>query len=429
MRIASIAFGTRGDVQPALALGRALQARGHQVRVVVSADFADDVRAAGLEATAAAVDVSRALTTRRGYDVIELGNGAGLLTLARTMKRLFALNGPMMMESVYQACKEIGAEAVIGSYTSDVYAVSVAQKLGIRHISTTLQPAPIATRSGAVTPSAPLPGGDSVLNLAFHKAMIEPFAWRLMSGPTNEFRRELLGLPSQSRRQYQRSLRRSPILQGFSPNVVPHPKDWPANIHTTGYWLLDHDLGWTPPAQLLDFLDAGEPPVFVGFGSMTYRDSAALTRLIVAAVTAAGRRAVIQSGWAQLGGQDAGPLPANVHVIGDASHRWLFHRVSAVVHHGGAGTTATGLRAGLPTVVVPHMGDQPYWGRRVASLGAGPRPISSAKLTAQNLAGAIRQATGDPVIRQRAADLGSRLRAEDGVGTAVTLIEKYLAEA
>lgn len=426
MRIAAIAFGTRGDVQPALALGRALKARGHQVRVVVSADFADDVRSAGLEVTAATVDFQRALTTRNGHDVIESGNGAGMLTLVRTMKRLFALNGPIMMESVLRACRD--ADAVISSYTSDVYTISVAEKLGIRHISTTLQPAPVATRSGSSTPSAPMGAGDSLVNLAFHKALIEPFAWRLMSGPTNEFRRDVLRLPEQSRREYQRTLLRSPILQGFSPNVVPHPKDWPANIHTTGYWMLDHDLDWTPPRELLEFLDDGEPPVYIGFGSMTTRDSAALTAMLVDAVKSVGRRAVIQSGWARLG-EGVGKLPSNIHVIDQASHRWLFHRVSAVVHHGGAGTLATGLRAGLPTVVVPHMGDQPFWGRRVAALGAGPKPIPSAKLTAKNLAEAIEEATSDPVIRQRAADLGSRLRAEDGVGTAVTLIEKYLAEA
>jgi len=427
MRIAAIAFGTRGDVQPALALGRALQARGHQVRVVVSADFADDVRAAGLEVAAANMDAQRALTTRRGHDVIESGNGAGMLTLVRTMKRLFELNGPIMMESAYRASAD--ADAVISSYTSDVYSISIAQKLGIRHISTTLQPAPVATRSGAATPNSPLGGGQSMANLAFHKALIEPFAWRLMSGPTNEFRRDVLRLPEQSRREYQRALLRSPILQGFSPNVVPHPKDWPANIHTTGYWLLDHDLDWAPPRDLLEFLDDGEPPVYIGFGSMTARDSAALTKMLVDAVTAAGKRAVIQSGWAKLGRLPEGKMPRSIHVIDQVSHRWLFHRVSAVVHHGGAGTTATGLRAGLPTVIVPHMGDQPFWGRRVAALGAGPKPISSAKLTSKNLAEAIDEATGDPVIRQRAADLGSRLRAEDGVGTAVTLIEKYLADA
>lgn len=426
MRIAAIAFGTRGDVQPALALGRALQARGHDVRVVVSADFADDVRAAGLEATAAAVDFRRALTTRRGHEIIESGNGAGMLTLVRTMKRLFELNGPIMMESVLRACRD--AEAVISSYTSDVYTISVAQKLGIRHISTTLQPAPVATRSGAATPSSRLVG-ESVMNLAFHKALIEPFAWRLMSGTTNEFRRDVLRLPEQSRREYQRALLRSPILQGFSPNVVPHPKDWPANIHTTGYWMLEHELDWAPPRDVLDFLDDGEPPVYIGFGSMVSRDPKALTQLLLDAVRATGRRAVIQSGWARLGEGFEDRLPKNVHLIDQASHRWLFHRVSAVVHHGGSGTTATGLRAGLPTVVVPHMGDQPFWGRRVAALGAGPKPIPSAKLTVKNLSEAIEKATGDPAIRQRAADLGSRLRAEDGVGTAVTLIEKHLAEA
>ncbi|MGH6655795.1 MAG: glycosyltransferase [Actinocrinis sp.] len=424
MRIAVIAFGTRGDVQPALALGRALQRRDHEVRMVVGADFAAEVRRCGLDAVLSPVDFRRMLTSSRGTDMVELGNGAGYRTFSRALKRLFVINGPALMDSVYRAAAD--ADAVISSFTSDVYAVSVAQKLGIRHISTALQPTPVATRSGAAAPSAPLAREESLINFAFHKAMIEPFAWRTMNRTTNEFRREVLGLPSQSRRRYQRAFRAAPILQGFSPSVVPHPKDWPATIHTTGYWFLDHDLGWTPPHDLLDFLDDGEPPVFVGFGSMTKRDGPALTRLVVDAVRDSGRRAILQSGWARLG--SGGRLPGNVYAIDDASHRWLFHRVSAVVHHGGAGTTAAGLRAGVPSVIVPHVADQPFWGRRVATLGAGPKPIPWAKLTSHGLAVAIRQATTDPGMRQRAADLGAKVRAENGVATAVTLIDRYLNE-
>lgn len=426
MRIAVIAFGTRGDVQPALALGLGLRKRGHEVRMVVGTDSTDEVRRCGLDAVTAPVDFRRTLTTRTGRDLVEHGNGAGFLIFARTLKRLFVINGPALMDTVFRAA--VGCDAVISSFTSTVYAVSVAQKLGIRHIGTALQPAPVATRSGPATPSAPLAGDDSLINLAFHKAMIEPFGWRTMNRTTNEFRREVLGLPAQSRRRFQRAYRADPILQGFSPSVVPHPKDWPATMHTTGYWFLDHDLGWSPPHDLLDFLDDGEPPVFIGFGSVMRSDPAALTRLLLEAVRESGRRAILQSGWARLD-SGAGRLPGSVYMLGDASHRWLFHRVSAVVHHGGAGTTASGLRAGVPNVIVPHMADQPFWGRRVAALGAGPKPVPAAKLTAHGLAEAIRQATGDPVMRQRATDLGAKLRAEDGVATAVTLVDRYLNEA
>lgn len=427
MKIASIAFGSHGDVLPALALGTALQDQGHQVRMVVGAEFTEVARKCGLEATPAAVDFQKMLASELGREMFESGNGATMLTFVRTMRRLFTQNGPALMEGVYRACTEIGADAVIGSYTSDIYAQAVAEKLGIAYISAPVQPAPLATRSGAAALTALLPNRESLVNLAFHKAMVEPFVWRIMKGPVNDFRRDVLGLPAWNNRSVQRLMRRTPILTGYSRHVVPQPKDWPDTVHTTGFWLLDRDLGFTMPDDLLKFLDDGEPPVFITFGTAIKRDSPALTKLLIDAVAASGRRAIVQFGLANAGENG---LPDNIyHLPGYVPFPDLFSRVAAVVHHGGAGTTSQVLLAGVPSVGIPHAGDQPFWARRVAALGAGPRPIPAAKLTADNLAHAIRQATGELAYRERSAALGAKIRTEDGIGTAVTLIDKYLTAA
>ena len=213
-------------------------------------------------------------------------------------------------------------------------------------------------------------------------------------------------------------------LMGYSRRIVPHPEDWPEKFYTIGYWFLEED-GWEAPAELLAFLEAGQPPISVGFGSMTGRDPKGLTELVVAAVERSGVRAVLLSGWAGLGEMD---LPESVFCLARAPHGWLFPRVAAVVHHGGAGTTAAGLRAGAPSVIVPHFADQPFWGRRVHALGAGPEPIARHKLTADGLAAAIREAVTNGAMRRRAQELATRIGEEDGVGTAVALISRYLGE-
>ena len=238
----------------------------------------------------------------------------------------------------------------------------------------------------------------------------------------NRFRCQTLDLPPQTLQDNRRGMRETLVVQGFSAHVVPHPRDWPANIHTAGYWFLD-EREWTPRQALLDFLQAGDPPVYIGFGSMTGRNPEALTHTLVAAATQSGQRAILQSGWSNLGQTD---LPPHIFLLDSAPHSWLFPRMSAVVHHGGAGTTAAGLRAGVPTIVVPHLADQPFWGARMAALGVGPQPIPRSKLTVENLAAAIRQATGDAGMRRRAATLSAHIRAEDGIGTAVALIDRHL---
>ena len=170
-----------------------------------------------------------------------------------------------------------------------------------------------------------------------------------------------------------------------------------------------------------DFLEAGSPPVYIGFGSMSSREPEATTRLVIEALRRVGQRAILLSGW---GGLQKTDLPDMVFMGESLPHAWLFPRVAAVVHHGGAGTTAAGLRAGVPSITVPFFGDQPFWGRRIAELGVGPEPIPRRRLTVERLASAIQQAVGDDGMRLRAAKLGARIRAEDGIAGAVEIIRQ-----
>jgi UDP:flavonoid glycosyltransferase YjiC (YdhE family) len=205
--------------------------------------------------------------------------------------------------------------------------------------------------------------------------------------------------------------------------VFPRPPHWPPWYHLTGYWLLDQSADWQPPAQLAEFLEAGPPPVSIGFGSMPMVDQERLTTIAVEALRQTGQRGLLLAGW---GGLGRGDLPDDVLRVDDVPHDWLFPRVAAAVHHGGAGTTAASLSAGVPTVTVPFITDQTYWGTRVAELGVGPPPIRPEHLTTARLTAAIRQVTTDQAMRERAANLGKQLKQEDGVACAVEIIEHYL---
>jgi UDP:flavonoid glycosyltransferase YjiC (YdhE family) len=192
----------------------------------------------------------------------------------------------------------------------------------------------------------------------------------------------------------------------------------------TGYWFLDEPADWQPPADLVRFLESGPAPVCVGFGSMVESDPARMTRVVLEALALSGQRAVLLSGW---GGMGDLALPETVYCLDSIPHGWLFPRVTAVVHHGGAGTTATALRAGVPSVVIPFFFDQPFWARCVEQIGAGVRCAASTRVTAEQLAAALDKVTTDTTLRQRAAALGEKIRAENGVGRAVAVIQDCLS--
>ncbi|MCE7983893.1 MAG: glycosyltransferase [Caldilinea sp. CFX5] len=413
--ITIIAYGTRGDVQPALALGKALQAGGHQVRLLAGANFGAWIKQHGVTPVPAVVDMQAIMAGPDGQEWVERGHNP--LIQMRLMKRLIDRTGWPMMIDAWEASQ--GADLLISSFTSDSYALAIAEKLGIPQVTMPLQPALIATRDGRAIPNAPLPNRVSPLNYWFSKWVIEGAGWQLTGPLTNRLRTELLGLPPQSAAENLAARRRLVTLNAYSPHVVPQPADWPAHFHTTSYWFLAEESHWQPPPALLDFLAAGEPPVYIGFGSMTGRDPAGLTRLLVAAVQQSGRRVILLSGWAGMGQIT---LPPSIYCLDAAPHEWLFPRMAAVVHHGGAGTTAAGLQAGVPSILIPHFADQFFWGQRIAALGVGPQPIPRHKLTVDKLATALRIVTSDAAMQRRAADLGAAIRQEDGVGCALAVL-------
>jgi UDP:flavonoid glycosyltransferase YjiC (YdhE family) len=200
---------------------------------------------------------------------------------------------------------------------------------------------------------------------------------------------------------------------------LPKPADWGEAIHVTGYWFLPPATDWSPPPALVDFLHAGPPPVYIGFGRMVSRQPEETADLVIQAVTQSGQRAILLTGW---GGLQKERLPENICLIDSAPHDWLFSQVAAVVHHGGAGTTAAGIRAGVPSLIIPFFGDQFFWGTRVAALGIGPAPIPRKQLTVDRLAAALQTMTTNQPMQQRAAQLGAQVQAEDGVAQAVAII-------
>lgn len=413
-----IAYGTRGDVQPVLALARALVEAGHTVRMAAGSDFRDRIAECGVEPAPASMAARDLMTSDDGRLWADLGTNP--ILQVRVMRRLVLLSARAMMDEAWDACRD--ADVILGTSSAEPFGPSFAEKLGVPFITTLLQPAFRATRSGAASWMAPVPGRSSVLNLAAGKLLIEgAFHW-MSRDLVNDFRTGTLGLRPQSTRRWLDAAKSRPVLMGISRHVTPHPEDWPPPYHTTGYWFLDDRDPWLPPPGLETFLDKGDPPVAIGFGSMTTRDAAAATRMLLEGVRGSGRRAVLLSGWAGLGGED---LPAEVFVVESAPHAWLFPRMAAAVHHGGSGTTAAALRAGIPQIVVPHLGDQPYWGRRMHELGVAPRPVGKPKLTAEKLATAIREVTGDPRYGAAAAALGALVREEDGRAVGVELVERY----
>jgi len=419
MRITMIAFGTRGDVQPAVVLGKELKAKGHSVRILAGANFKDWIEGHGLEAVASTIDIQSVMESDLGRDWIEKGGNP--LTQMRIIKKLTDQTGWQSMTEAWTACRD--AELIVSSFTSDIYALSIAEKIGALHISIPLQPALFPTRSGPATMNAPLPNRNSIFNHIFGRFFLEPFNWRLSGKMVNRFRQEVLSLRPQTRAEYLAVKRRLFTVQAFSRHIVPQPDDWPSTIRTTGFCFLEEQNGWEPPRSLTEFLDAGEPPICIGFGSMIGHNLENVTRMVIDGVSKSGCRAVLLSGWAGIGNAEPGD---NIYRLEAAPHEWLYPRVAAAVHHGGAGTTAASLRAGVPTVIVPHLGDQAFWGQRVYALGAGPKPISRTKLTASGLAAAIAAATTSNDMKRRAEELGAKIRAEDGIKQAVDMIEKYL---
>jgi len=337
------------------------------------------------------------------------------------MRKMLGPVAIQMAEDALEACRD--ADALISLAVFAPFGKSIAEIKGIPLIN--IEPTPLLP-TGAF-PAAGWPVQQNLgwfLNRFSGSAMLR-MIWQWYGPSVNEFRKGY-GLRPLNSADFQRILTSTPLLGAYSPAVIPHPPDWSDQVHITGYWFQNDPSEWRPSDELEAFLDKGGPPVYVGFGSMGGRNPEDVAAIVLQALEKSGQRGLLLTGW---GAMNVITVPDHVFVVNSAPHNWLFPRMAAVVHHGGAGTTAEGLRAGVPTVILPFIVDQSFWGKRVKDLGVGPEPISAKKLTVDKLANAIRAATTDSKMKERAAGLGQAIRAEDGVGNAVKIVQQYLGEA
>lgn len=415
MRIAMIALGSQGDVQPYIALGKGLKAAGHAVRLLTHENYAELVSAHGLEFCLMPGDVQELIESQEMRDLLARGNF--LEITARTAKEAQQA-AVHWAQAGLVACQDM--DLLVAGVGGLNLAIALAEKFAIPLVQAYVFPfTPTTAFPGVLFPRLIARFGGWV-NWLSHQ-LVRQILWQGARTGDTLARKQILNLPAPPLfGSYQSTcLDRYPILYGFSPCVIPKPADW-HNTQVTGYWFLDAAPHWTPPAALLEFLENGSPPVYVGFGSMGSRDPKETAELVLSAIERSQQRAILLAGW---GGLRTENLPNHIYLVDSIPHAWLFPRVAAVVHHGGAGTTAAGLRAGVPTIVIPFFGDQRFWGQRVASLGVGTEPIPRKQLTAQRLAQAIQTAVTDPTIRQRASNLGGKIQAEDGIANAVTTIQ------
>jgi sterol 3beta-glucosyltransferase len=422
MRVLITTVGTRGDVEPYLALAIGLKAEGHEVTICTCPRFSALITERGIAHSHLDEGLLELLESGLGRSVFEDLNGffGALRTIPKVIGRVGAINR-RMIDDCWAAAEATGPDIIV--YHPKMFcAPSFA---ALRNIPVVL----------AMLCPLHVPTGESPL--------FGPPLGRLYNRATYRFVHQMAKLGSRSylrgwRAQHDpdRRTRSSgptratpgsfiPVIHGYSAAVCPPPKDWPDHASVTGYWFLPSDDNatqpWRPSEKLVEFLNSGPPPVYVGFGSIAGTDSVKTTRIVLSAIRKVNVRAVIATGWGGLEPIDESP---SVHVLESAPHEWLFPKMAAVVHHGGAGTTAAGLRAGCPTVICPFGLDQPFWGRRVVKLGAGVASIPQKELTEDRLAEAIRCAVSDPAIRGSATQIAQSIAKEDGIGNAVSIIER-----
>ncbi|MDI9884709.1 glycosyltransferase [Streptomyces sp. HNM0645] len=398
MRILIITAGSRGDVAPFTGLGRRLLDAGHQVAVAAHPPFAALVGGCGLDYRPVPGDPQ---------GLIRDWAGAASRAEAQALTRVYAEG---LADGVAEAVED-GADLLLTPFGPAPLSRTAGEALGVPVIGTYLVPA-FATGEFPLPNARSTDGPGPEGNLAAGRDVLRR-AEGVFTGAVTRLRTRL-GLPAGAPSA---PVAVRPVVHGFSPLVVPRPDDWPSWVDVAGYWWPARPDGWQPPVELVDFLQAGPPPVFVGFGSMAAGQGQRLTELVAAAVKRAGVRAVVQAGWADLGGGGA-----DVLAIGDVPHDWLFPRTAAVVHHAGAGTTAAGLRAAVPAVPVPVLADQPFWASRLYGLGVAPRPVPFRDLTAEALGDAITACLSEPSHRRRAAELARGIAAEDGAASLLARI-------
>jgi sterol 3beta-glucosyltransferase len=407
MQIGILALGSRGDVQPVIPLGQGLQQAGHRVKIATFESFAEMVHKAGLELVPIRGDAVAILKAAGGSEGVEKADNP--LHAFRAIKRSYGMLAKSMPNEL-SALND--SQLILNQLPGNLFGPDLAEflrvPLGI-----------LAVIPMVSTHTRPLFGFPSLPIAAYNRWTYwagNQIAWQMFRSAVNRWRVDRLHLAS--RPFFGGKPADYPVINGFSPLVVERPDDWGNHVHITGWWQPD-DPDWQPPVDLLRFLDGGPEPVFIGFGSMPVRNPHKTSAAIIEAVKISGKRAILHAGWGGLGGQ----ITDKIYLMEYAPYRWLFPRMSGIIHHGGSGTTGFALHSGTPSCVAPFLFDQYYWGKRTAALGAGPPPLPFRSLTASRLAAKIVDLTENFNYKNGASALGAALGEEKGVETAVQLID------
>lgn len=413
MNIVILTFGSRGDVQPFLPLAVGLKARGHSVKLAAPLKFKNLVEEHGIQFVPLAGDLED--LSRRMNDA-----GFNAIKIFRDFMRHAVEIGADVLRQVEAACKN--ADLIIHTFAHAVGAHTLAREMNIPDIH--IQGFPMFTPTGDY-PNVSLPDLKvRALNRLTHVLAQKIVWWTSVFGYEQVRRRA--GLPKQ--KLYfpfdEDPLRPpTPILCAWSPSVLPPSNDWRRNVHVTGYFFFDLNNSYRPPDELTNFLEAGDPPVCVSFGSMLNRNVEKIDQIVRDALRQSEQRGIILSGWSNI----SQPSSKDLIYLESIPHDWLLPRCKMIIHHGGAGTTSAGLRAGIPNIVIPFTADQPFWGNRVHAIGAGSKPILVKNLSVENLFHSIVEAD-DQVVRKRAQDIGQIIGTEDGVEKAIVLIESHVSQ-
>jgi sterol 3beta-glucosyltransferase len=421
MKIAITTLGTRGDLQPFIALALGLKDAGYDVVLISAKNEEEFVKSYGLKFFPLNVDIQKIMEGSEIQEMTKGDNPIKFITSHINGSRKLKQSMVLTQNEIWSACE--GSDVII-FHPGMPIGYFIAKEFG----KVSIMANPFPTTPTEEYPSILFyegPRFGRLYNLLTH-IIFEKVFWALTKSAIKEFWsknvKSKIDLSTPPMRQQVKS--GMPVINGYSEQLFHKPNDWPKNIYITGSWIIKDDPSWTPPPDLNEFIKTGKPPIYVGFGSM--KDISKFKEtfgIIVQALEISKQRAVIGLGWNTLNLNE--PIPDNVFLIDNVPFTWLFPQMAAVVHHGGAGTTSIGLTAGKPTIIIPFNADQPAWGRRVFELGVGARPIPKKKLTADKLAFAIQYALDSQVVL-KAEELGQKLRKENGVDTAVKIIDSYL---
>ena len=410
MKITILTYGSQGDVEPFVALAKGLLHAGHSVRLAAPKFFDSLVDCHKIDFVGLPGEPQRLV-----QDLVE-GAGKSRWRMVSTMSKFVVPLAASVSKLARTACKD--SDVIIHSFLLTSTGYELAREIGIPDISAQLFPV------FSSTTEFPAPTFPDFSLGGFYRRLTHEFVTQTFwQGSRLLYRRvqrnypdlpPLTSWPFDPRNDWQ-----TPILYAFSSHVVPRPRDWRDEVYITGYWF-SGDLGeWVPDKKLLNFINTGSTPISIVFGSTVTRNLGGIYEKVLEALSLSKQRGIIVGARHNL--KDSSQAVFQTDYV---PYGWLFKRSAAVIHHGGAGTTGKGLMAGVPNIVLPFTSDQPFWGRRVYALGAGPNPIPAKNLSADRLAEAIVSAINNEDMRKRAKVIGEGIRSEDGVSRAVNIIQK-----